>query len=379
MKMIGIRIAWILMGVLLLEAGCSSSGSPSSTPTNSRFGTVAVSLGLNPINYIDGPTQAEIADMARMGAHGVRVWVNWREIEPQMGNYVWSKMDRVIADVRSQGMEPWALVAGSPSWACRDPSAQLGPEPDSMCSPKPDDFERFLTSIVSRYKNDVTYWEIWNEPNLEFYWEPRPNAAEYVEIVRMAYAVIPTLDAQAHVVIGSLAGSDLIYMKSLLDGLNRQKLFDGFSSHPYWFSDTSGYPLYGPGVSHTATLADGSNRSVNFREEMLLYKELLEAYDYRDIPLWITEFGWAAHSEEGDERYYVRLSDQARFLEETHQLLISDPQLSFVRGLFWFADGDWATDPADQTAKEEFGFYGLKRVTGEWKPAASSFLRLATQ
>ena len=49
------------------------------------------------------------------------------------------------------------------------------------------------------------YWEIWNEPNIRFFWQPTPDVGWYVALLGRASEAIRAVDGSAVVVAGSLA------------------------------------------------------------------------------------------------------------------------------------------------------------------------------
>jgi hypothetical protein len=175
-----------------------------------------------------------------------------------------------------------------------------------------------------------------------------------------------------------MAGTNLPFLRQVLDHLGGKLVFDAVSSHPYRWSDETSLFTIGPHERHWVSLPEGGEASVevNLKEELLLYKNLFENYGYKNIPHWITEYGYPAHDDKGGEGY-LTLKQQADFLRQTVKLLNGDPELKFVKGLFWFCDRDWATDPNDPVAKNDFGFFGLLWADHKWKPAAKIFKELS--
>lgn len=311
-----------------------------------------------------------------MGASIVRLWVYWGRIEAQPGQYDWTALDEQVRAGRIRGMEPWALVAGAPASACRNPNfvpAAL----DNLCPPELSVYQTFLSELVTRCRGQIHYYEIWNEPDLEYYWATGPSAAEYAQLLLLSYQTLKAIDPDAQVVMAATGGMNLPYTAAVLASLDGQPAFDATASHPYRWSDATGFATAGPGDLHTIALADGSPLQATFKDELLLYQQVFYDNGYGWPDLWITEFGWPAHDDIGGPAY-VTLAQQADYLRQTYALAHDNPNLSFVKGLIWFADRDWATDPDDAVAQESFGFFGLAWVDGTWKPAAKTFYELAT-
>ncbi len=87
-------------------------------------------------------------------------------------------------------------------------------------------YAAYLYRTVSRYGGQVKFWEIWNEPDLDFSgngWKPRGEAGNwfenvpapcdyalrapvfhYIRLLRISYEVIKTVDPTAYVAVGGL-------------------------------------------------------------------------------------------------------------------------------------------------------------------------------
>jgi len=56
-------------------------------------------------------------------------------------------------------------------------------------------------------RHPITAWQIWNEPNLPVYWQPAPNAAAYVQMLRLASQKIKAVDPNAEIITAGLPDS----------------------------------------------------------------------------------------------------------------------------------------------------------------------------
>lgn len=49
-------------------------------------------------------------------------------------------------------------------------------------------WSNYVRDVVEHYnKGRVSHFEVWNEPNVLPFWNPHPNVAEYVTLLREAY------------------------------------------------------------------------------------------------------------------------------------------------------------------------------------------------
>jgi hypothetical protein len=377
------KMLWIIAVVVFVGAGAYfalNRQSVSPSPIAPSKETMPPFLfGMNPIRYLDGPTEKELKDMASLGVKSIRIWVNWRKIEPKKGELDWSSLDKLVAQSEQKGMKPWFLVAGAPQHACK--GGQLDEQMDRLCPPKIEPYKIFLAKLVERYQGRIRYYEIWNEPDDEYYWITGTNAAEYAELLQVSYDIIKGIDNNIQVVMAATAGTNLPFMREVLDHLGGKPAFDAIASHPYRPSpEPPHYFTVGPDERSWRELPEGGGAGVevNLKEELLLYKKLLEDYGYENVPHWITEFGYPGHGGRASAAY-LTLEQQADFLRRTIELLRDDPELKFVKGVFWWTDRDLDIDIPDPIPLDWFAYFGLIAADGTWKPAAKVFKELATR
>jgi len=93
------------------------------------------------------------------GVAWVRIDLNWDNIELRKGQCDFNQASLVVQKAKALGLNIFATLAYSPKWANGNKEHQFPPI-DAM------DWGRFVTNIVSHFKNDIKHWGIWNEPNL---------------------------------------------------------------------------------------------------------------------------------------------------------------------------------------------------------------------
>lgn len=170
-------------------------------------------------------------------------------------------------------------------------------------------WRRFCETLALRYgpagtfwterpdipQQPIRAWEVWNEPNLQVFWDPSPaqtppSPRRFRRIVRAAHEGLRAGDPRARIVLAGLAfpgqgGAENTpwkpFLRTFLDGdtaAARERnrcLFDAISLHPYSES-----------VRGSVELVERVHR--------FLKNEGLTGRDRnRDVQLWITEVGWA--------------------------------------------------------------------------------------
>ncbi len=275
------RIAIIFLVVCCTVVALASVASAGGQPTSRQ--RISAPLGGVNLAGIGGRTRlstidAEVAQASRLHAKLVRVEVAWADFEPraegQINSVSQADADRLFEDAGKDGIKVIALVDRTPCWASSAPTGLL-----RTCVPgqsiggahawpprSASSFANFTAWLASRYGNDLTAIEVWNEPdqaNQAFLAGPN-KPQRYVELVRTAYPAIKRADPRIQVLAGSIVGSNGAFMNALYRA-GIKGYYDGVSVHFY-------------------TLTLGSLRT--FREDQLAHGD--------NKPLWLDEFGWSS-------------------------------------------------------------------------------------
>ncbi len=190
------------------SGGATPSGSAApTTPAN----TVPASLIGMQVEGVEG----ESWPSAPFGS--LRLWDNgtaWSQIELKKGVYKWDNLDHAVANAQAKGMTDILEVLGTtPTWAASKVSkGEYPPYPGAASAPKDlTDWDNWVTAVVTKYKGQITAYEIWNEANLKMFYNGSP--AKMAEMTKRAYDIIKKIDPAAKVV----AASPALRLKSAVD------------------------------------------------------------------------------------------------------------------------------------------------------------------
>jgi hypothetical protein len=199
----------------------------------------------------------------------------------------------------------------------------------------PTDWEQFKLAVASRAHDlaglHIDAVEIGNEPNLVNEWTRGPNAWEYVQMLRVAYTAIKSVNPNIIVVSAGLAPTlttpdhhainDLDFAEEMLDN-GAAQWFDAFGYHPY------GYNL--------PPEADPSKNELVFRRTERI-EALLAAHNvYKQV--WLTEFGWLRDPAEDG----VNCKDTDPDFTGFAWLRVSgEQQANYLVRAFQYADKNW--------------------------------------
>jgi hypothetical protein len=199
----------------------------------------------------------------------------------------------------------------------------------------PDDWNAFKQNIADYARaligKHIDAVEVGNEPNLVNEWAHGPNAWEYVQMLRVAYTTIKSVNPDIIVVSAGLAPtmttpdrnaiSDLDFAREML-GNGAGQWFDAFGYHPYGYNQPPE--------------ADPNKSELVFRRTERI-RALMEKYGvYKQI--WLTEFGWLRDPAEDG----VTCDDaNPDFTGFAWLRVSSEQQANYLVRAFQYADQHW--------------------------------------
>jgi hypothetical protein len=170
-RLIALLALIVLLALLALPAGASAR--------SSQF-TLFEAPGelLSDNNALRTQTFDEIQGF---GVHWIRIVLYWNSVAPDPDSATapafddrdpnaypgFARYDRAISEARARGMRVLLTVSGPvPKWATQDHT-------DHVTRPSAARFERFMTAVGRRYRDQIGYWAIWNEPNHPDFLKPQ--------------------------------------------------------------------------------------------------------------------------------------------------------------------------------------------------------------
>ncbi len=191
-------------------------------------------------------------------------------------------------------------------------------------------------------------WQIWNEPNIPYYW-PQPFAAHYVALLRAAREAIKRADPGARVVLGALTNYSWSALREIYAIRGAGRTFDVIAVDPYTASPH--------GVITILTRV----------------RDVAKTSGHARVPLIASEVGWTSAV-----GHHCRIHDwDTTRTGQARRIAALLPSLASNRGalrLIAFYDYTWMGDESSGTY--DFSFAGLVRFahgTVTEKPALRAF------
>jgi hypothetical protein len=366
MRGVRLLIPLVVLSLMALPAGAARAKVPQGF------------VGMN----VDGPmfdpsvNQSQQLDrMVASGVERVRVEFNWSAAQPYRTwsdvpssekvlftngpgnvptNFVYT--DSFVKEAAQRKVSLLPVVLYAPSWDASPRGNHFQPAHDAP-------YGRYLTALVNRYGPHgtfwsthrsvpywpITSWQVWNEPNLSYYWDTTPFAPSYVALLRVAHAAIKKADPKATVVLGSLVNYGWRGLSLIYDIRGAGKLFDAVASNPYTAKPSGVITILGR------------------------MRRTMDKHGDHAKPLIATEVGWPSAQGKTKQNFGFNTTErgQAQKLTQLLPLLASNRRSLGLQSFYYYT---WIS--TDHRGAVSWAFSGLLQWTGSRvrdKPAYGAF------
>jgi hypothetical protein len=272
---------------------------------------------------------------------------------PASPKYNWAATDRLVQLARANGMRVFMTVSGPGPFFTSSSPSRCRSVPCSY-RPKPSEFGAFAAAAAKRYRGQVEYYSIWNEPNIGKTWlTPRYQRTRYgrVDVAGAIYRKLFQAGQRAiakydpsrrnRVLFGETAaiGAPLTMLRAALCLDPNGKPFTGrlralhgcsghvgrlnvggFAIHPYNFGG------YGTPQSTTP-----SKSALPLAYMPRLHRLMDGAVRRGRIGggkgIYVTEFGYQTRP---PDKFGVSPANQARYINESDRLFFTDRRVKAV-------------------------------------------------
>ncbi|MBX7256719.1 MAG: hypothetical protein K1Y02_10185 [Candidatus Hydrogenedentes bacterium] len=282
----------------------------------------------------------EYALLEQLGASVLRIDFRWDGIQPNPDTWNYEDKDAYVAAAESHGKKVLAILDFDNNAVEQDP---IGKERGVYIAPQ--DVPLFLEYVrrtVTRYKDRIYAWEIWNEPSLPRFWNG--PSEEFSSLAKQVAETLHEIDPNLRVVGTPMHGPMGVWTPHLSEELyaaGAMTYVDYPNLHMY-IANPRGYP-----------------------NEFAKYLALKSKYDHPG-PLWITELG---DPDGGSYPWRQSPDDLAQHVIKSYVTATSYG----VEQLIWFTYEDPTIESQREHRIDSEGFFGLIGPGRQWKPAAHAF------
>jgi len=102
--------------------------------------------------------------IAPLGIKRLRMQAGWNKTERVKGQYDFAWLDHIVDDATKRGFQPWLQTSYGNTLSQGGGGANLGAgmptSTEALAA-----YDAWVIALVTRYKDKVDNWEVWNEPN----------------------------------------------------------------------------------------------------------------------------------------------------------------------------------------------------------------------
>ena len=217
---------WLIFG--LFPSLCFAHEIPDSAIPNG--------VGVN-IHFVRGHEQ-ELDLISGAGFKFIRMDFGWSSIEQQKGQYRWADYEELLSNLDRRGLRAVFILDYSnplyePEVTSTNPlTHQLH---RTIASPQHRDsvaaFAAWAAAAARRFQNRHVLWELWNEPNIDF-WSPKSEVNQYATLALAASKAVREADPQATIIGPASSGFPWEFLETFLKSGILENI-DAVSVHPY--------------------------------------------------------------------------------------------------------------------------------------------------
>ena len=201
---------------------------------------------------------ANLRMMKEAGIKWVRLDFSWGSVEPQQGVWRFDHLDRVVEEAEKHGIGVLALLLYDRPWA--------KPVFEHL-----DTWLTYVEKIVTRYKDRVHLWEVWNEPDLfPRFWDKRDDPENYALLLKTTHKKIKEIDPRLTVVHAGTAGIPMSYIER---SFKAGAVFDKMAVHPY------------------RSFLTTWEQTLRYKDDIEKLQALMTKYKLGSKDVWFTEMG----------------------------------------------------------------------------------------
>ena len=180
--------------------------------------------------------------IAPLGIKRLRMQGGWAKTEKAIGQYSWAWLDHIVEDAVGRGFQPWLQTSYGnsiyPGGGGTNLSAGLPTSSEALAA-----YDRWVAAMVTRYRDKVFDWEVWNEPNFADNVINTPEMSADFN-VRTAQ-IIKQIQPNARISGLALGHFNQAFADRFFDRLAEKKafpLFDNMTYHDYVYNPDANVP-----------------------------------------------------------------------------------------------------------------------------------------
>ncbi len=282
----------------------------------------------------------EYARLHALGVGLMRVDFHWSTVQKGPDTWDFSEFDSYLDAAEQHGIKVVALLVFDNNAVETD---EIGANRRNYIAPR--DVPLFLEYIrrtVTRYRERVYAWELWNEPDLTRFWDgPR---GEIYELIRKSAQTVRETHPGALLLGPAMAGALGVYSAPHIEGL-----------HAAGALQQVGHPTMHAYVSEPRS----------YYNEFFRVRNAAAKYGHPGT-LWITELG------DPDGGVYPWRGSREHLAVHAIKAYTIATRVG-IETLLWYCYRDAKPESQQEKPWDSEGFFGLVHQDGSWKPVGGAY------
>jgi len=256
-----------------------------------------------------------------LGLSKLRVSFSWSNYEPsrdQFRNLEW--LHKFVDLANEYDIELLPYLCYAPYWATTE----------GKWNNPPKDYDYwydFVYKMVSEFKDDIDYWELWNEENAEMWFTG--SKEQFAKLLKVGAEAVREADPDAKIIMGGVTYPDFSFVDYMLD--NAPNTFDILPIHSYAESWGSRY---------VEEYIDAGGSSFDGIENILETKG-------QGQEIWINEIGYPTYGGRTE-------TDQANFIRRAVATLMATEKISLIS---WYEIKDFKKNKSLGVIGDEINYH----------------------
>lgn len=261
-------LLFLLIGLLQRRYEFLTRGIPAGLPSPITHSGASLGINVYLEQYDDAALAENLAQIQQTGITTIKQSFYFDE------PFDWAASDRLVSAATNHNLQLVPLLDGNPA--------------DDFTPPAdPATFAAWASEFAGRYADQLTYYIIWDEPNLGNHWGNQPvSPAGYAALLTAAAQAVRAADPAAVIVaaplaptieIGTVNLADAIYLEGLYQ-VGAAPAFDVVAAKPYGFD------------------SNPADRTVDFQtlnfSRVTLLREVMERFGDSSKAIWAGNWGW---------------------------------------------------------------------------------------
>ena len=281
-------------------------------------------------------TAEEFDLINHMGIKWILHTFNWSSIEPQQGQWDFSRYETFVDNAKADNIKVIGVLAYDVHWIFAE-----GERSRYIPAEKIPEFCNYVRKTVEYFKGRVDAWCIWNEPNTSRFWTGTDE--EFFELSRRAADAVRDADSDVILLAGAFNRGYFGLPEKLIKGLfesGAMEKVDGIAFHPYELNAV---------------------RSIRLYDKFI---KIADEYGFKE-KIWITEMGFPTG---------VKLPTKINEKRFPEMVVKSFAHFASAGAKFvlWYQ----LFDPAVRDPDDSEDFFGLVRSREDYTSKAAESFRL---